>query len=290
MKSNSIYFALITAIALVHLPMSILAQGLVPNAEDVTFISTQLVAAQDKKSVFAVQLGQMKPDGNISCSTIGTGFFVDGTRTTVNGLLTNFTSVVLGVTCNHVVNAVVSPNLLFIGLDTKQGYKRVPCKVIYTDSTNDIAIIAPTPPKTVSTDEIGFQDLMIGTNMFDDGTLLVEGKGVVIIGYPLALGLNGDKNHPIIRFGIIAQSTEENTFLIDGMVSHGNSGSPVIILTPTKQPLVGMITSFENDQISLFGENQQLTANLPYNSGLAGAVKASVILSDLLEADKILPP
>jgi hypothetical protein len=34
---------------------------------------------------------------------------------------------------------------------------------------------------------------------------------VVISGYPLALGVEDDKNHPVIRLGIIAQFTGKSS-------------------------------------------------------------------------------
>jgi hypothetical protein len=85
---------------------------------------------------------------------------------------------------------------------------------------------------------------------------------------------------------MVAQNAQPTTFLIDGTVSHGNSGSPVFSLEAKDSKFLGMITSFRNDGIQLFDENKQLTANLPYNSGLSVAVKASVILDDLKNVDK----
>lgn len=49
-----------------------------------------------------------------------------------------------------------------------------------------------------------------------------------------------------------------------------------------------MITSFAEDRITLFDENGQISASLPYNSGLARAVKASLILKAINEAKKKL--
>jgi hypothetical protein len=83
---------------------------------------------------------------------------------------------------------------------------------------------------------------------------------------------------------MVAQNAESKTFLIDGVASHGNSGSPVIGLSAQSQNLLGMVQSFDNDIIVLRDENGQVDATLPYNSGLASAVKASVILEDLRNA------
>jgi hypothetical protein len=155
-------------------------------------------------------------------------------------------------------------------------------KVIYRDVTNDIAILAPTG--SIDGGKTDIQDIVFATNAFDDGSSIIEGEGVLMIGYPLALGIVGNKNHPIVRFGMVAQNAESKTFLIDGVASHGNSGSPVIGLSAQSQNLLGMVQSFDNDIIVLRDENGQVDATLPYNSGLASAVKASVILEDLRNA------
>jgi hypothetical protein len=103
-------------------------------------------------------------------------------------------------------------------------------------------------------------------------------------GYPLALGVEDDKNHPVIRLGMIAQFTGKNFFLIDGIASHGNSGSPVFALNYEKPKLVGMVTSYITDRINLLDEGGQTVAQLPYNSGIARAVKMQVIVDALKKA------
>jgi hypothetical protein len=112
----------------------------------------------------------------------------------------------------------------------------------------------------------------------------VEGRGVLIPGYPLALGIEDDQNHPVVRFGIVAQFTGKDHFLLDGVASHGNSGSPVFALKYKENRLVGMITSYVSDTINLFDENRQLSAKLPYNSGLARGVTSKMILEAIQKA------
>ena len=89
---------------------------------------------------------------------------------------------------------------------------------------------------------------------------------MLITGYPLALGTEDDRNHPIVRFGMIAQNPGTSVFLIDGTASHGNSGSPVITLGADYNRLAGMITSVVTDRITLFDEKGDLTADFPYNA------------------------
>ena len=77
-------------------------------------------------------------------------------------------------------------------------------------------------------------------------------------------------------------------FLIDGTASHGNSGSPVITLGSDYHRLAGMITSVVIDRINLYEEKGALTADFPYNAGLARAVRASLILDAVKKAEKKL--
>jgi hypothetical protein len=85
---------------------------------------------------------------------------------------------------------------------------------------------------------------------------------------------------------MIAQDSGKPNFLIDGIASHGNSGSPVFAIHVPDTRLAGMVTSFHNDQITLLDEDGHITAALPYNSGLTSAVKSTVILNALREALK----
>lgn len=250
-----------------------LAQQEFPLPEAVTFLGTEQHAKQLKKAVFAVQVeGNMQDqDKNNDWMLIGTGFFVVGT----NG-------VILGITCNHVVvPPLATKRNVFLGIETEKGYVRASCNVVFQDPTNDIAILVP---QRRSNQEFQFQNLTFPDSMFDDNSSLVEGRGVIIPGYPLALGNEDDKNNPVIRIGIVAQFTGKNYFLMDGVASHGNSGSPVFTMTYKNPRLVGMITSHVADRISLLDENGQLADQLPYNSGLARAVTMKTIAEALRKA------
>ena len=110
---------------------------------------------------------------------------------------------------------------------------------------------------------------------------LIEGRALIIPGYPLGIGTIGDENHPVIRMGIIAQCSKNEFFLIDGIASHGNSGSPVFLLNEKK--VAGILTSHVSDYISLMDENGQLSARLPYNSGIGRALVMEKIHNVLKE-------
>lgn len=244
----------------------------VPYADAVPFLGIEETSKELKKAVCAVQFpGEPTKDGKNTWVPLGSGFLINGDRNTL-----------LAVTCKHVVlSAMNQKKPLYIGIDTDKGYHRAPCDVAYIDPSFDIAVLLP---KRDEQDDRKLQSLSFDKSLFDDGSSLIEGRGVVIPGYPLALGIEDDQNHPVIRFGIVAQFTGKDYFLLDGVASHGNSGSPVFSLKQDNNKLIGMVTSFQSDKINLFDENQQLSASLPYNSGLARCVTMKAILSAVKNA------
>jgi hypothetical protein len=99
-----------------------------------------------------------------------------------------------------------------------------------------------------------------------------------MIGYPLGLGAHAISNFPISRSGIIAQIIPNNPFfLIDGITSHGNSGSPVFTVYEGSYKFQGIIKGGPQDFIRAFDENRRLIASLPYNSGLSICISSSTI-------------
>ena len=243
-----------------------------PYADAVPFLGIEEASKELKKAVCAVQLaGEPTKDGKNTWVALGSGFLINGER-----------DVLLAVTCKHVVlPAVNQKKLLYIGIDTDKGYHRAPCDVAYIDPSLDIAVLLP---KRDLRDDRKLQSLSFDKSLFDDNSSLVEGRGVIIPGYPLALGIEDDQNHPVIRFGIVAQFTGKDYFLLDGVASQGNSGSPVFSLKQDENRLIGMVTSFQNDTIDLFDKEQRLSARLPYNSGLARCVTMKAILSAVKNA------
>lgn len=241
-------------------------------ADSTPFLGIENAAQVLKKSVCAVQIPKVQNLDEIKeWAPIGTGFLVEMER-----------NATLVVTCKHVVQfAQKLKKTLYIGLDTENGYKRFLCEIAYLDPIQDIAILVP---KKNSPEDINPQFKAFNKELFDDTSSLVEGRSVLIPGYPLALGIEDDQNHPVIRFGFVAQYTGKDFFLLDGVASHGNSGSPVFSLKHKESKLIGMVTGFQNDSISLYDDNGSLTAKLPYNSGLARCVTMEAILEALKQA------
>lgn len=271
MKASVTFFAWLFLILSVATPV-ISADRKIPYADAVPFLGIEEASKNLKKAVCAVQLlGEPTKDGKKTWVAVGSGFLVGGERNTL-----------LAVTCKHVIlPAIGQKKPLFIGIETDQGYHRAPCDVVYIDPSLDIAVLLP---KRDEQDNRKLQSLSFTKELFDDGSSLIEGRGVLIPGYPLALGIENDENHPVIRFGIVAQFTGKDYFLLDGVASHGNSGSPVFSLKQDDNKLIGMVTSFQNERINLFDDNQQLSASLPYNSGLARCVTMKAILEAIKNA------
>ncbi|WP_419846458.1 S1 family peptidase [Candidatus Poriferisocius sp.] len=89
-----------------------------------------------------------------------------------------------------------------------------------------------------------------------------EGDGVYILGFPVGWEPS-DRHYPVTRYGVIAQirglyDGSHSTFLVDGSVFGGNSGSPVLtkfevagiqglpVVPSTK--LIGMVNAYKVNQ------------------------------------------
>lgn len=186
--------------------------------------------------------------------TVGSGFLV--LKTTV-----------FIVTNEHVIRGSDS---LRVALNTDEGKQLVRAVPILVEKGLDVAILYPQ-----GRPRLKINQKSVGLSFFE--TDHRPGTGVVTVGYPLGLGTEANKNYPISRIGIVAQAVPDSaTFLIDGIASHGNSGSAVFSTRSSK--LLGVIAKFHNDTITAFDDNGNLIARLPYNSGLAVAVSASAVM------------
>lgn len=240
--------------------------------EDFAFVGLEKIAKDVKKSVFAVQTeGNLQNENkNDDYISLGTGFL----------MMNN--NIVLGITCEHVVRFTIKNNKpILIGLNTSKGLERFECIVVFNDQEQDIAILAPQNP--IPSTDVELKNLILDSKYLAKGEEIAEGRGIIIPGYPLGLGIEHDENNPIIKFGIVAQYTGTDHFLVDGVANPGNSGSPVFDLRAEK--FIGMVQSYKTDFIELFDREGHLIAQLPYNSGLSSALSSSVILKVLENVD-----
>lgn len=232
--------------------------------DDFSFVGLEKMAKDIKKSVFSVQT-----EGNLQNEKKDDDYIHLGT-----GFLLLKDNIVVGVTCDHVIRPAIKNNKpILIGLDTGKGFQRFTCMIAYDDQKQDFAILLlqkPTPSMDVE-----LKNLVLDNKYLAKEEEITEGRGIIIPGYPLGLGLEHDENHPVIKFGIVAQYTGGDRFIVDGVANPGNSGSPVFDLRMAK--FIGMVQSYQNDYIELFDQRGQISARLPYNSGLSSALSAFVI-------------
>lgn len=147
-------------------------------------------------------------------------------------------------------------------------------------------------------------NFFMDVGQFADESQLRRGQEIFFLGFPLQQGIVKQVHKvpltnsvsilqeewiaksPIVRFGRIASSHRYNEFLIDAMVSHGNSGSPVFVVV--REPRVdgvsvelrfaGLVKGFLSDNISYKSDLGQ-TISLPHNSGLGVVATAASVLN-----------
>jgi hypothetical protein len=118
-----------------------------------------------------------------------------------------------------------------------------------------------------------YGNLSVDQGFLGEGSQIVEGRGVVMVGYPLqqgveltvAEGFSISTNVPIVRFGLVARRVFNGRFLIDGTASPGNSGSPVYDVQARK--IIGMLQGYISDTIQLFDKQQRIVGVFPTTLG-----------------------
>lgn len=132
--------------------------------------------------------------------------------------------------------------------------------------------------------ELGIPDsnTFLPVSSLHSDTQISPGQSILFIGFPLGAGLSSSEKEPIYRAGMIASSVQGNHFLVDAMVSHGNSGSPIFVRVRNGSNvglrMGGLLVGFKADQISFHAENGS-KLELPHNSGLGIAVSPTAIKS-----------
>jgi hypothetical protein len=178
------------------------------------------------------------------------------------------TGVILGnidkmviLTCEHVIAIKDSNNHtlryisdIFVNVNDKSDsiVSRFIVDILYTNEKKDYALLVLSK-RNKNYENAYFKQIQPSLWKINDD--LTEGESVLYIGYPLLLGVK-EINYPISRTGMICQiSKNKNSFLIDGFVQHGHSGSPVFLLRPIPNvlpekwtfSLIGIATSFPNE-------------------------------------------
>ncbi|HNR17144.1 MAG TPA: serine protease [Chitinophagaceae bacterium] len=165
------------------------------------------------------------------------------------------------LTCEHVIaikdsttgKTVRSVKTLYVNFNLyNDSIITVPLKLVYSDESNDFALLEysfaglPTPKDSLHRINL----LIMPFDNFDNTQDLKEGEPLLYIGYPMSFGV-GLKSYPVSRRGIVAQNIKESsTFLIDGFVQGGNSGSPVFRIKQSVYKFSGIAQAYPNE----FGE------------------------------------
>ena len=267
MKSTNLFLVACT-LALLFAPVSSSLGQEVPDA--IAYFDLPGKIDHVRKSSVSIEVLKLSDDiKQVDPTLLGSGF------------LTLIGGNVYAVTNYHVVKGVHSDTRLLVGVNFKEKKAYNVATVSKFDPVKDIAILSLADTIIAKTaidlSQLHFNQASIGVSMFSDSSEFVEGQSVLLIGFPLGLGSEIASNQPVSRIGMIAQSRRRNgSFLLDGIASHGNSGSPVFNLKNMK--LLGMVVGFPSDYITAYDENGQLVARLPYNSGLSLCISSSDIL------------
>jgi hypothetical protein len=179
------------------------------------------------------------------------------------------------------VSKVAGKERLLIGVNGAEGKVLFRATTIRFDSAWDLALLWPTVSRDTGVSGNTVSQGPLALSGFAGDSDVREGIGLTILGFPLGLGAGRASNYPITRIGVIAQVIPgEPTFLINGVVSHGNSGSPVF--ASYSGNFLGLIQSFPADYIEFFDENRSMVASLPYNSGLTTCISAATVRKFML--------
>jgi S1-C subfamily serine protease len=195
---------------------------------------------------------------------------------------------------------VTNYHILSSSTDTVRAYLSTPdnriekfcCTFIKGDRLKDIAVFRVQVPdkygdrlivkfgETVSKGGVSAANRCLTADYYADPALIRRGYRVVFLGFPLNYGLAYDEHagqlikQPVFRSGRIATEIINGEFLIDAMVSNGNSGSPVFVRTggreaPARSPaylLIGIIKEYQHDSIKMHLEGR--VVEIPHNTGL----------------------
>lgn len=191
------------------------------------------------------------------------------------------------ITNNHILRAFGKDERPLIGYNTNRGKVYYGAKEVVNWPERDISILIRTGelinpnkvPEGIEAEQAG-----IGVSVFADSSHFRAGTEVLIVGYPLGLGVNISSNTPVARRGIVAlRPTADGFYLVDGNVSRGNSGSPVYSVPEGK--FMGLVIGFHNETIPAFDERGAQIVSLPYNSGITLCV-SSFEIRKLLDSIK----
>lgn len=224
-------------------------------------------------------------DINQPVKKYATGFIVDTTKSAGLIIVTNKHPLQL-----EVKGKLVKPSKIMIKVNMSEIEKTFyEADIIDLHDSYDIGLLLPkglvNVPKDAELKVAGDKEYYAWKNraiLLEDSipndSDIKEGLEVFFSGYPLSLGTKNIKNYPITRKGIVAQVIpSENEFIVDGLASQGNSGSPIYCVIGNKIQLLGIQKGVYTDFTLGYDENGNLNSLVTFNSGLSIVIKSSVI-------------
>lgn len=192
------------------------------------------------------------------------------------------------LTCEHVISIKGQQNKtlkqvdkLYANFNLKDGSTiKIPLTPIYTDEKNDFALLefAFENYRNIIKPNNEVELLIWEFGNFDNSDSIKEGESILYLGYPMSFGV-GIQNYPVSRSGMIAQNiANSSTFLIDGFVQGGNSGSPVFRLLKNSYKLCGIAQAYPKEIASVnFQNNKERDRFAIVNPGFTIVRKINII-------------
>lgn len=252
------------------------------------FLSTTCSFAYDNKEVvgrvkeaaiFIIAEFQSKPPNT------GTGFVIDTIKSP--GLLI--------VTNKHILqykekDKVINSNNIRVKINLSGLEPTIySAEIVALHDYYDLALLRPLRlekiPKDITEEKSNekkyfkwkTRNILLEDSIINDGDIK-EGLDVFYSGFPLQLGSREIQNYPIARRGMIAQVIpSEQTIIIDGFVSSGNSGSAVYCIVDNGIKLLGIMVGYMPDKFISYDEHGNISSLVSFNSGLSVVIKAPVV-------------
>jgi hypothetical protein len=97
----------------------------------------------------------------------------------------------------------------------------------------------------------------------------------VLTGVGCGSGCESKHQHRNCGVRFRTQCLTRPRFYVDAVATRGDAGSPVFLCNTAK--FAGLVFAPAADTISIFDDSKQRVATVPYGSGLAACIPASVI-------------
>jgi S1-C subfamily serine protease len=144
--------------------------------------------------------------------------------------------------------------------------------------------------KSTGAVEMPYTNRYLSAAAFAGDAEIRRGYRVAFLGFPMGYGLvedgaaQGLVKSPVFRSGHVASEIFNGEFLIDAMVSNGNSGSPVFVRsvyagsggTVPGYRFAGLMKEFQRDTITVYSKGKK-AGQVPHNAGLGIVIPAGVV-------------